>query len=437
MVVEEPGASFPQAAKSEADLEGTYRFLNNDRVTAERILAPHVRATLARIGEGPVVVAHDTTEFNFGTSPREDLGQVGRGKSYGFYAHAALAVAPGTRDPLGVLGVLFHERSGGKGRRGHNELQTATDNEFDRWNELVQLVEERVGVGKAIHVGDREADSYAFLAEMVEMAARFVVRMASAKRDVWAWPGCAMKIGEVLEQTMILAEREVAITTRGRSNLPSYRKHFPERNARMAKLQITAAQVTVLRPDSSNHSPAETLTLNAVKVFEPNPPEGEPAVEWRLWTHEPIETAEQVIAIVDAYRCRWLIEEYFKALKTGCAIEKRQLEFAQGLKNTLAIFIPIAWQLLRLRTLSRSDEPVPAARVMTDTMLACLRQALIRRGRPPLPPKPTIKDALLGVAALGGHIRNNGAPGWMVIGRGYDKLLALVEGFDTAQGTEI
>ena len=36
-------------------------------------------------------------------------------------------------------------------------------------------------------------------------------------------------------------------------------------------------------------------------------------------TTEPIDTVEQVLRIVDWYRARWVIEEFFKALKTGCA----------------------------------------------------------------------------------------------------------------------
>jgi hypothetical protein len=41
-------------------------------------------------------------------------------------------------------------------------------------------------------------------------------------------------------------------------------------------------------------------------------------------TTEPIDTPEQILAVVDGYRHRWKIEELFKALKTGCAYEKRQ-----------------------------------------------------------------------------------------------------------------
>jgi hypothetical protein len=53
------------------------------------------------------------------------------------------------------------------------------------------------------------------------------------------------------------------------------------------------------------------------------------------------------------------MEEFFKALKTGSAIETRQLESKRSMLNALAVFAPIAWQLLTLRSLARSaSKPV-------------------------------------------------------------------------------
>ena len=77
-------------------------------------------------------------------------------------------------------------------------------------------------------------------------------------------------------------------------------------------------------------------------------------MEWQLVTSEPIGTQEQVLRVVDWYRGRWLIEEFFKALKTGCAYEKRQLESFATLQIALALLAPVAWQLLLLRQLARA-----------------------------------------------------------------------------------
>jgi hypothetical protein len=427
-----PEASFPLAAANDGELEATYRFLNNERVTAEAILAPHQRETLRRArAASSVVVAHDTTEFNFGKTPRKDLGRVGQGKSFGFYAHVALAIeADAHRTPLGVVGLGIHRRTGGKGHRGHKALQSSGDNEFRRWPRVVkasrELLEPEVS---AVHVMDREADSYAFLAELSLGKVRFVVRMAQAKR-------ATVDQGTVAEACVgatVLAERDVPITARRASPMPSYRKHFPPRDARVASLEISATRVTVKRPASANLTKARTLSLNVVRVIEPNPPKGEQAIEWRLWTLEPVDTAEQVLAVVDWYRCRWRIEEYFKALKTGCAIEQRQCETHDALVNILALYCPIAWRLLVLRTVARRDDNRPSSDVLTVPQLACLRGALAKLKRPPLPPKPTARDAMLGVAGLGGHIKNNGDPGWAVLGRGLDRLLSIEMGYALAR----
>jgi len=58
-----------------------------------------------------------------------------------------------------------------------------------------------------------------------------------------------------------------------------------------------------------------------------------------LFTSEVVERLEDATAVVDHYRARWIIEEYFKALKTGCGFEKRQLTSLLGLLRALALFI--------------------------------------------------------------------------------------------------
>ena len=43
-----PGLSFPEAMETEGQLEGLYRFLNNDEVTFEAVHAPHAEQTRLR-----------------------------------------------------------------------------------------------------------------------------------------------------------------------------------------------------------------------------------------------------------------------------------------------------------------------------------------------------------------------------------------------------
>lgn len=118
----------------------------------------------------------------------------------------------------------------------------------------------------------------------------------------------------------------------------------------------------------------------------------------------------------------------FKALKTGCSFEKRQLESLATLLNALAIFVPVAWRLLLLRGMARSHPTAPATIVLTEPQIAVLH-AVTKR---PLPRNLNVEQALLAIAAPGGHIKNNGQPGWQVLGRGLRKLLNLEEGWTAA-----
>ncbi len=184
--------------------------------------------------------------------------------------------------------------------------------------------------------------------------------------------------------------------------------------------------VTLKRPKAANEELPASQEVNVVRVWEVDAPDGEKPVEWMLLTTEPIDSAAQVLQVVDWYRARWIIEEYFKALKTGCAYEKRQLEDIHALSNALALFAPIAWRLLVLRSEARVRPDQPASNVLPEDELEVLTHA----ARKPLPSNPTARDVFLAIAALGGHLKRNGDPGWLTLARGYEKLLSLTVGWN-------
>ena len=59
-----PEASWTAAMRQGSAVEGWYRFLNNDRIDTQDIIAPHIAGTQARIGGfSEVLVVHDTSEI--------------------------------------------------------------------------------------------------------------------------------------------------------------------------------------------------------------------------------------------------------------------------------------------------------------------------------------------------------------------------------------
>lgn len=430
-LAERAGESFPKAL-NDAELEAAYRFFGNDQVTPEGILAPHFRQSARRAAELPrIIVSHDTTQFEFpGEKKREGLGHLIRPGAQGFLGHFSLAVsADGERRPLGLLALetVFRLK---KAIGQKNWTPDQSLGESARWVRSVDAVEAQLADRvEAIHVMDREADQYVLLSALAEANRPFVIRSFQDRRLAGE---DEIRLREAASSAKATLRREVPLSPRPRLPGPMGQRH-PARRQRLARLSYAARAVELKRGSTARTAKAATLSLNVIHVFERRPPKGEPAVEWFLLTNLPIDSDEAVAFAVDCYRARWTIEEYFKALKTGCQFEKRQLESAHSLLNALAILAPVAWRLLLLRHLARAKGRSPATDALTDKQLEVLRAV----AREPLSKRPSARDAMLAVAALGGHLKSNGDPGWLVLGRGMHDLLLLELGWRAREQAEM
>lgn len=338
-LAERPSESVPKAL-DDAELEGAYRFFGNDRVTPAAILEPHIRATARRAAaQRRILVVQDTTEFEFGgAATRQGLGRLLR-PGQGFFGHVALAVsADGRREPLGLLSLETIVRLDAPTPRAQ---RTKADHrgESARWRRAVDEAERRLGGAvEAIHVMDREADSYRLLAELQQLQRTYVLRSChdrvlvrdAARAHLWAAARAAPPT----------LRREVPLSPRPPMPGPKGTRH-PTRRMRVARLAVAATTVAIPRMRDGPVATAEAIAVNVIHVCEPRPPRGQPAVEWILLTSLPIATPGDIGFVVDCYRGRWLIEEYFKALKTGCQYEKRQLETSHALLNALAVLAPV------------------------------------------------------------------------------------------------
>jgi hypothetical protein len=272
---------------------------------------------------------------------------------------------------------------------------------------------------------DREADIFELLSDLQRQGRRYVIRSGQQRSVVGGG-----SLLDAVTGSRTLLEREVELSARLKPRRQNNGKGHPARSARAAKLAITASTVEIPRPKTSDGDYPASLRVNVVRVYEPDPPADLPAVEWLLFTSEPAETKEQVGWIVDAYRARWLIEEYFKALKSGCAYEGRQLRSVHTLTNVLGLLAVVAWRLLLLRALERAAPLTPASDVLDQVVLQALAARLKDIGeKKPLPPVPTVADVMNGIARLGGHHKSNGPPGWQLLWFGFQDLLTWTSGF--------
>ena len=158
-------------------------------------------------------------------------------------------------------------------------------------------------------------------------------------------------------------------------------------------------------------------------------------VDWMLLTDQPVETAEDALRLAQWYTRRWVIEEFHRALKEGCKVEKSQLSDAEDVMRLSSLFGVVAVRLLQLRDMARPGHPdadnPEALRQWAPSswirMLAKVEKVASDQMTP--------KRFLLAIARKGGFIgrKGDGWPGWKCLWQGWVFCHAMAVGFEAAE----
>ena len=430
-LVRKPELSLPKVFADEAQLQAVYDLLGNDAVAWRDMVKPHIERTHERARDvGDVLAVHDTTDIAFRLywpdEQREHMISMST-RTQGFFLHTSLCVtATGPVLPLGVLDLQPYvnrkklEASSAETQNFWAMEAGVFDNEQERWFRSIAVADDELGQHgvRPVHVMDRETDSYGLLAWMAHHGFRFVVRCGESRKL-----RCDAEMRAVGVVDVDLGER---FPLRSGSKAD---KH-PPRRARSARLTVRSAVVTLHRApkvkDLSWSPPGfeqpKTLKLNLVEAIELNPPAGEKGVCWLLLTQEPVDTEADVLRVLDWYRRRWIIEEFFKAAKTGCRLEKRQLDSVAAMLRITALLLPAAWRLLLLRSAAQQMPELAWHHLLTPLEFRILQRMLPKFK---LTKTATVAQCFLAIARLGGHLKRNGAPGWQTLQAGWARLQEL------------
>ncbi len=430
-----PAATLPNLFVTPGELEGTYRLINRPKTTMEKIHAPHGAATVKRAAaHSRVLIIHDTTEFAFNDTgfEREHLSQLTSNRQ-GFYDHLSLAVS--ADGPYELLGVVSHlpyvhasqvDPAAAAVWRARGGLH---ENEHQRWLDAVIRCEAAfIGVPETmrVHVCDREGDSYELLKCLQDQRASYVVRCTQRHRTMRTADDKCMALEDVLARSPHgQSMRVISVPVEKQGETDSDRQRRKDvRPRRAAKVTVRWTEVTfgatAARTRRKNHTDEPLIYASVVEVTEVNPPEGLKPASWILYHSEAVMSEDAAWDVVDMYRTRWVIEEFFKVLKTGLAYETRQFMTAHSLLNMLAISSINACDIISLREAHR-NRPEQLAIDQFDPHVV----AYAKMKYPALVPsaKPTMAEFFAAVARAGGHIKQNGPPGWIVLYRGYAALL--------------
>ncbi len=143
-----PARGFPSVYGSEAELEAHYRFVNNDRVTADALGTAHAKSSWRRAaerGDEPVLAIADTTEFSFnGEVSREGLMPGDTASK--FLGHFTLLATEGELpEVLGVVAQQAFVRKDGAWCEVYDDEREPEEllSGMDRWIHQAQEVRQR------------------------------------------------------------------------------------------------------------------------------------------------------------------------------------------------------------------------------------------------------------------------------------------------------
>jgi DDE family transposase len=325
------------------------RFLGNAKVTVARVIESWSEGTAAAAEGRHVLAIQDTSEINFATTVkrRRGLGEIGKGNGRGVLLHPMLAVDAESGICLGLLSGQVWTR--GDRRAVSHDLRDLSDKESQRWTTTALAAKPLLAKAAMMTaIGDRESDIFAAYASAAEQRFHVIARSMD-DRNLANGTG----LYAASERMAVVDQRTIVLPARA------------QRDERLVALELRFATVSLARPKTKflRHLPA-SLPLTLVDVREPNPAAGTEPLHWRLLTTHPVANVQEAWRIVEWYKRRWLIEQFFRVLKTqGFKLEDSQVATADRLVKLVAIAAKaavITIQLLQARD-GRSHQPIRLA----------------------------------------------------------------------------
>ena len=436
-----PTGSIPAACGGHGEMTAAYRLFDNEKATFDTILRPHIDATRERIHEQAVVVlAQDTSEIDV-TRPEQQVsgaGPLDGGARWGAFLHPLHAFTPdGT--PLGTLHALAWVRDVTEKRssvmsRAQRAAQPIEEKESYRWVEVFRRARQESQYcpsTQLVCVADSEADIYELLTEATTEPRRvdWIVRAcqdrALQRENDEDTTGSHIR-EQLLAQPVLFTQ---TIQVRGRKakvNCQTEGRKQP-RESREAEMEVRAGGVT-LRPPWRSDRKLSTVTVHVVLVREVDPPTGDVPVEWLLLTSLPVDEIADVRQVIQYYCVRWMIEVFFRVLKSGCRVEERRFENMDRLLSCLAVYLIVSWRTLYVCRLGRGCPGMSCEAVFEPAEWKSVWQ-VIHRTDPPSAP-PNLEQMVNLVAQLGGYVNRKrpDPPGpqtiWIGMQRMHDFALA-------------
>jgi hypothetical protein len=422
-----PDGSTPDQTEGWADCKAAYRLFDQVDLTFDVLVAPHFDHTRRCSARGGVqLLINDTTEIDFGHHRKVNgLGPTGNGSGLGFFLHSSLMFDPLSRQIEGLAGQKVFYRKPKSAKKAHkNSRRRSKQRESLIWGKLIDEIGAPPEGTKWIHVCDRGADDFEVFHHALRQKCSFVIRASKLNRLIIAPDDRKLKLQDYLLELPVQGTHVIPVRASKKSP------------ARTATVELRYGRIGLPRPRVTTdwirqNTPKAPLLVSVVELREVHPPKGATPLRWVLYTLEAIDSTTDAELIIGYYEQRPLIEDYHKALKTGCHVEERQYATAARLERVTAVLSILAVRLLQIKTIARDTPERPAHEVAPARWVEILQRVRQKKTQGVM----TIHEFIRQLAGLGGHLgrKGDGQPGWITLWRGLEKLLLILRGADVVR----
>ncbi len=427
-LADKPLDSIPQACPRRSQAQAAYRFLENQRLAIDDFLQPITDTTLDACRGRPTILAiQDSSSANYATLKQTTgLGKLNDSDALGIHFHTTIAVQPD-----GVALGLLHQTHWCRPPEDEpiseqRKNKPIADKESSKWLDGIEAAEAALDNLPAeerprlIHIFDREGDVHEVLERISASPHGAVIRIAQRNRCVAGEAGS--NVATAIAAAPCLGVRVLEVPAR----------HGVKK--RRVRLELRSVPVTIT-PHPKAHPHRRPVNWTVVEAKEIDAPAGVEPLHWLLWTTEPAGTFAELLAVLRLYQLRWLIEDFHLTLKSGCRIEELRLETADRLMKALVLYSAVALRIVALRDLARQRPNDPCTTILTTNQWQALYAYAHGRRPDVATPIPTIRQAVLWIGRLGGHLnrQRDGMPGVRTLWRGWRDLAILVIGYQAGR----
>lgn len=404
------------------------RWLANDKVTSDELIA-NACARTGEVAAGRHVLAiQDTTELNHQAHAGRvsGLGTVGNGSDVGMFLHPLLVVDATDGTCLG-LAHLHHWNRTGKAAANYRQLPIEKRESY-RWLEVAEAGKKCLsGAEMVTMVADRESDIYEEWARLPDERTHLLTRACRDRTlatggKLYAWIDTQPAQGTYCFEAPARPGK---------------------RSAHPARLTVRIGRIAIKRPAScSDKNAPEQIELSVVEVKElPDSVVGNEApIHWRLLTTHRVACLEDALRCVGWYRQRWNIEQLFRTLKKqGLNVESSQVETGEGLTKLACLAVQAAVRAMQLTLARDADGPARASDVFDPEEIEVLQRILPtlegKTEKQKNPHRPgSLAQAAWVVARLGGWkgYASEAKPGPITMLRGLQRVEVICQGWKLA-----